>query len=986
MNTTLPHRSLTSCRPSPGFAICALLGLLLFLLLPEWLQAQVFNTRNGRNHPELEWKVAETDHFKIIYPARLAGIEAKAAPIAEESYDALSSNLEVEFDKKIPIYLSDEDAISNGFAVPLGTGYTCIWVHVNDYADTWTGEVKWLRKVVSHELAHIFHFQATRTDLGLLQYLIGDPLPSFFTEGLAQYETEKWDSQRGDRWLRRAVFDDDLDYSGSSTVDSRLRYALGNSQLRYFAETYGDTTLADLLSKRQKRLGILPVHDFNESMRETIGKSYSGFYDEWRKHVNVYYNTLAGRMGRTDSLEEVGRIPGTWIRDLAVSPDERHTAVLSVSSDRRPVTRLSLVPADTAESVRVLTEGSVGDDLVWSPDNRILAYSRQVRGEHGSLVPDLFTYDMEADQERRLTRSRRAAWPAFSQRGDTLAFVATEGGTANIWLRRIADGSEERLTDYTGDVQLVHLAWNRARNELIYHRFDEEGNRNLVVHELETGRSYEIDDGETDNRRPVVSPSGNRIAFTSLRDEVPNIFVYDYAAGETRRATDLFTGGEAMAWLSADSSYDAGRLWVKATESKESDDVRVADASASPEEPPSPDSVPYSGWRGELPPSVIDWQIDEDASLVTGRGDYRPLANLTHAVSFGFPWYESKGEFGITGFTSFAEPLGKHLLVGGGYLSATDPVDNTRGVLSYVNNTLTPTVEFSVYRTPATARWYRSEFLVEEHAGGEVSATWPVELSWRSYQSSSFNARLRWFQTDPLEVQRFSDLPPLKAEQADLRLGWAWKSQKPWENNGIHPLDGTGVRLTLLGAADVLGGDTRYLQPDLSAYTVLPALGMHRVFVYGRYQGQYGDALPQEYVGFSRYDNIEFPLPDEIDFLFESHVERVRGYREFVAGKHVAFGSLEYRMPFLPSLQTQVLGLIGLGQTTLSLFADAGKVWDASAGVETTRLGAGGEIKNRIRLGPLTFTHALGIAQPYDHLFGDSTYDLYYRVRAAVPF
>lgn len=66
MNTAFPPRSLTSCCPPRGFAVCALLGLLLFLLLPEWLQAQGFNTRNGRNHPELEWKVAETDHFYTL--------------------------------------------------------------------------------------------------------------------------------------------------------------------------------------------------------------------------------------------------------------------------------------------------------------------------------------------------------------------------------------------------------------------------------------------------------------------------------------------------------------------------------------------------------------------------------------------------------------------------------------------------------------------------------------------------------------------------------------------------------------------------------------------------------------------------------------------------------------------------------------------------------------------------------------------------------
>ncbi|MDZ7772182.1 MAG: BamA/TamA family outer membrane protein [Balneolaceae bacterium] len=776
-----------------------------------------------------------------------------------------------------------------------------------------------------------------------------------------------------------------MDYSGSSTFDGRLRYALGNSQLRYFTESYGDTTLAELLSRRQTRLGVLPVHDFGESLQATIGKSYSEFYDDWRKHVNIYYNTLAGGMGRLDSLERVDRIPGTWIRDLAVSP-MGDAAVLSVPSDRRPVPRLYLVPADSTQPVRALAEGAVSPDLAWSPDGRILAYSRTVRGEHGSQRPDLFLYDLEADEERRLTHRGRLGWPAFGPEGDSLVYVAGENGTANIWLRRMSDGTEERLTDYTGDVQIVHLAWNRPRNELVYHLFDADGSRRLVVREVATGRTRTIGEGEADNRRPVISPSGREMAFTSLRDEVPNVFVYDFESGQTRRVTDQFTGAEAVAWLAPDSSHSEGRIWVKGTESMSREAIWEVHASATSPEPPLPGSLPNSSWRGQLPPEIIPWEVEEDAALVTGRRDYNALANLTHGVTFGLPWYENPGDFGLMGFTSFTEPLGKHLLVGGGYLSLADPLDGTRGVVSYVNNTLQPTLDFSVYRTPAAARWYQGDFLVEEHAGGEVSATWPLNLTWKSYHSSALNLRLRYVQTDPLRAGRWDVAPPVLAEQADLRLGWAWKHQRPWEGNGIHPLDGTGVKFTLLGAAGVLGGDTSYLQPDLSAYAVLPALGMHRLFVYGRYTGQYGDALPQNYVGFSRYDQIQFPLPDEVGFLFENHVERVRGYREFVAGKHVAFGSLEYRVPLMGSLNTQVLGFIGMGQTTLSLFADAGKVWEPWMGSQTARLGLGAEVKNRLRLGPLRFTHAVGVGQPYDHLLGDSVYDLYYRVRAALPF
>ncbi|MCH8030879.1 MAG: hypothetical protein IIB09_03560, partial [Bacteroidetes bacterium] len=199
------------------------------LLIAAPAVGQGYSGLNGRNHPELDWQVAETEHFKIMYPAHLTGIEAQAAAIAEATYATLSENFGgVTFDDKIRIYLSDEDEIANGSAYDVGSaGFTHIWVNANSTATIWTGEVKWLRKVIGHELAHIFHFRAVRSSLGLLQNLIATAYPAWWVEGLAQYETEKWDAQRGDRWLRTAIFEDRLSTSdGNSNQNGRLLYAL----------------------------------------------------------------------------------------------------------------------------------------------------------------------------------------------------------------------------------------------------------------------------------------------------------------------------------------------------------------------------------------------------------------------------------------------------------------------------------------------------------------------------------------------------------------------------------------------------------------------------------------------------------------------------------------------------------------------------------------------------------------------------------------
>src|SRR5690606_41422663 len=93
-------------------AFSAALIILALLAPPCPSAAQGFGLLSGRNHPELRWQVAETPHFRIVYPRHLAGIEIEAAPIAEASYAALSSNLNTTFDRKIDLFLSDEDEIA----------------------------------------------------------------------------------------------------------------------------------------------------------------------------------------------------------------------------------------------------------------------------------------------------------------------------------------------------------------------------------------------------------------------------------------------------------------------------------------------------------------------------------------------------------------------------------------------------------------------------------------------------------------------------------------------------------------------------------------------------------------------------------------------------------------------------------------------------------------------------------------------------------
>ncbi|MEX0748060.1 MAG: hypothetical protein WD275_08680, partial [Rhodothermales bacterium] len=748
---------------------------------------------------------------------------SEAASVAEASYDALSRNLEVKFSRRIPIYLSDEDEISNGFAVPFG-GHTNIWIHVTDYSRQKTGREKWLRSVIAHELAHLFHYEKVLSKPRWISFVFGEPLPRFWTEGIAQYETEGWDAMRGDRWLRTAVLDDQLSYQdGRSLWNGRLLYAIGNSQLRYLAERYGDSTLVDILEQRKGALfGLLRVHDFSEAFQEVTDESYRSFYDEWRRHVNVYYNTMAGRLENVDSLGvEPLSPPGQYYLDVAYTRDTSHVAVLALTSLQRPVQRL-YVGNRANRKVRVVAEGGIAPPIAWSPDGKRLAYSRLHRGKYGSVIRDLYIVDRDGKDRKRITTDRRAGSPAFSPEGGRLAFAASSRGTDNIYIMNLSSGRDSAVTAFRGDIQISSIRWHPSAEKLAFDRFTEDGRRDVATLDLANGRIESLTGGGHDDRDPVWSPGGGRIAFTSLRDDVPNVFVHDFETDRRERVTNIATGAEVRDWLPPDSLFPAGSLIITSQVTKSADKTYRIDASrraraTSPEIP-----EPYRKWTIHQPPSTIPTLIEPNPELISSRRTYRPLHHLKHVASLALPYYRFGNDWGIGGFTSWMEPLAKHLFAAGGAVSLKSPLDESYLLASYVNNTWYPTIAFSAYRIPGSARAYGNDLLVEALSGGDISILWPLDWADAPYVSQQIQARLRLVDIEPLSPSDFDASAGIRApesgQQADIRIAYFARKQRPYWNNLIHPLDGIGLKLQVTGAGRLLGADSEFIRGDVSAF------------------------------------------------------------------------------------------------------------------------------------------------------------------------
>ena len=506
-----------------------------------------------------------------------------------------------------------------------------------------------------------------------------------------------------------------------------------------------------------------------------------------------------------------------------------------------------------------------------------------------------------------------------------------------------------------------------------------------------TGNIAELTNGDSDDRMPVWSPDGSALAFTSLRDGVPNVFVHHFADTTTSRVTNLVTGAEAHDWLPADSAFVAGRLAIVVGTTKRGDDAFLIDASMRMRAVPTAPPAAFAGWTRHRPPRQISARVAPDAALIQQRYRYRSLRNLTHAASLAGPYFAEPDDWGLWAFTTWIEPLSKHLL----FLSAGASFPSLRresffaGV--YINNQRRPTVQVNLSRLPNTAQPYGDEILEESIAVASMSTLWPLDWRSRPYVSTQFGSRVRFLHVEPTNADIFVDnvvgLPvPEAGNQADLRLSLTRRKVRPYIHNVVHPLDGHGVRLRATVAARDDKLTRGFVRGEVAAFGVIPSLGRQRIMLYGRAQAQQGESLAQDFIGLSRYDELKVATPDFVLISFRE-VERVRGFREFAVGNRVLFGTVEYRVP-LSSLRTTLLGSVRLGASSLALFADGGLVFtDGAVDDAVRRVGVGIELKNAVTIGgALRIMHALGVAQPAGAFGTDDRYEIYYRIRTALPF
>jgi len=218
----------------------------------------------------------------------------------------------------------------------------------------------------------------------------------------------------------------------------------------------------------------------------------------------------------------------------AWSPDGK---LLAFSRHRGDTIFIFLCKPDGSDERRLTDRTLPEYDAVFSPDGKRLALSvDKISTTQGDM--DVYTVDLAGKDLRPVSTTRGELSfeesPAWSPDGKWIAYTSTRHGNQELYIATPEGKDEKRLTsDPATD---AHPSWSPdgKRIALATNRW---GDMEIAVLELDSGKLTRLTASRGLDDYPAWSPDGKHIAFTSNRDRNLEIYVADADGRNARNVT-----------------------------------------------------------------------------------------------------------------------------------------------------------------------------------------------------------------------------------------------------------------------------------------------------------------------------------------------------------------------------------------------------------------------------------------------------------------
>ncbi len=523
----------------------------------------------AQTHPGGRWWTLETAHFRVHVRPSQRELGARAAGEAEAAFAALAAELPPPH-ARIDLVVTDHLDEANGSA----SVYPTPVIVINAVPPA--GEIelgtydRWLRLVITHELAHIFDLDLARGWWRVARAVFGrapglfpnDYAPTWRIEGLAVYYESRLTgggrlrgSFHGDVVAAAAAERHGLAIDGAGALSPRwpggIRpYVFGSRFLSWVAAERGDSVMPRLVRAGAGQL--VPYLSLNGTLGRAAGISLTAAWHVWEDSLRARAARPApaegGRCASLDQRRPSGRLCGLRLAiQPRVAPDGAR--LLLAVYDGRDAVKLGVFDPGTGELRRVARLNSDAR-VAWNGDGGAVVSQLDFTDPY-TVRGDLWRVGLDG-RAVRLTRGARLGDLDVGPRGEIVAVRAVPGG--NELARVSPDGRVTTLVAAAPGIEWAGPRFAPDGRSLAVVRV-KDGWRDIVLLSPDGDVTSEVTADPVMDRDPAFSPDGRWLFWSRDVDNTPQVVGLALDTTGARRVfTDAPFGAYAPA-VTRDSLY-----------------------------------------------------------------------------------------------------------------------------------------------------------------------------------------------------------------------------------------------------------------------------------------------------------------------------------------------------------------------------------------------------------------------------------------------
>lgn len=870
------------------------LGLILLTASPS--NGQFYFGKNKVQYTSFQWQVMTTEHFRIYFYTEEAEIAKVAARIAEDAYRPMAARFNLEIMRKIPLIIYSSPSffaqtnIIPGLLPESVGGFTEFLK--GRVVVPFNGSYNDFRHVIIHELVHVFTFSKLDAVMSRQTSPHNAFPPLWFTEGLAEYWSEPWDTE-ADMIVKDMVINNRLLSIPEfwKIRGSYFMYKLGQSVCQFIGETYGEDKISLIFDN------WLKGKSFDEVIRWTLGENLQQVSKKWQYSLKKKYFPELADLGLPRMESEQMTYDGYCVRGVPITWDNGDGIEdwVVFMAYRRGYTGIYMKPRQAnGKGLRTL-----------------------VKGERSSRFESLHLLRTGIDA----TNSGLVAFSSKSKEQDV------------VYIYDLNEGKVTGEFRFDGLIAVRSPQFSPDETKLIFTGIRTSGHSDLYLLDMKTGDYRALTDDIYYDIDPTFSLDGSRIIFSSDRSidgmaGAMNIFELDLSGvsavrqltwGAFRDMTPEM-GSKGMYFSSdREGSYNLFLLDNDGLMTRQSTYVTGAH---DPRLSPDGTQMTYSGYEGmqfqvysmdmtDTPEPVEDFaggrlnswtpgHIESEFSSTSIRYDTDYSFDIAQSAIVYDPVYGSIGGLQV----GVSDILGNHAY----YFLLTNTAETQRDMLESFN------VGVTYVNKEKRLNWGLGAFHLYDEYFNDVDQYFFERqagvVGLLSYPLSKFNRvdLINFFRYD-YKDRRFG-LEDREGLVMTNHVSWIWDNSV-WDISG--PIEGRRYNLSL---------GVTYSIDDMRTWNRMASVDIRHYFRLGRFS-----ALANRLFGYTS-DGLE---PQRI-YFGGSWSFRGFGRRAFYT-RNVVFASNELRFPLIDALIIGLpIGGIKFQGIRGALFFDVGNAWEDDFG------------------------------------------------------